>query len=159
MSGGRNTLGHDLVKGWGWLDPFANFFGAIMGGFYKLPGTRPIKDLLHGTWPLHHPFHPAVTDLTIGGYTAMVAVDALSVVTGEPGLARAADFLLVFSLITSLGSILSGLTDWNETYDTERRTGTSNAASGSSSMPGASTISPTPPNCRGDWGPQPSRPK
>ena len=31
MSGGRNTLGHDLVKGWGWLDPFANFFGAIMG--------------------------------------------------------------------------------------------------------------------------------
>ena len=123
MSGGRNTLGHDLVKRWGWLDPFANFFGAIVGGFYKLPGTHPLKDLLHGTWPLHHPLHPAVTDLTIGGYTAMVALDVLYVVTDEPGLLRAADFVLVVSFITSLGSILSGFTDWNETYDTERRNG------------------------------------
>jgi len=123
VSGGRNTLGHDLVKNWGWLDPFASFFGAIVEGFYKIPGTRFVKDVLHGTWPLHHPFHPAVTDLTIGGYTAMVAVDALYLATGETGLVRAADFLLVFSLLTSLVSILSGLTDWSETYDTERRTG------------------------------------
>src|SRR5437867_13236573 len=83
VSGGRNTLGHDLVKRWGWLDPFANFFGAIVGGFYKVPGTHPLKDLLHGTWPLHHPLHPAVTDLTIGGYTAMVALDVLYVVRSE----------------------------------------------------------------------------
>jgi len=123
MSAGKNTFGHDLVKSWGWLDPFANFFGAIVTGVYKIPGARLIKDLLHGTWPLHHPFHPAITDLTIGGYTAMVAVDALYVVTGEPGLLRAADFVLIVAFITSLGSIVSGLTDWNDTVDDERRTG------------------------------------
>src|SRR3989442_6281330 len=95
-------LGHDLVKGWGWLDPFANFFGAIVGGFNKLPGTHPLKDLLHGTWPLHHPLHPAVTDLTIGGDTAMVALRGLYVVTDETALLPPADFVLPVPVLTSV---------------------------------------------------------
>lgn len=123
MSGGKNTFGHSLVKDAGWLDAVSNIFGAIVGGVYKIPGTRPLKDLLHGTWPLHHPFHPAITDWTIGGYTAVVAVDVLYLVTGERGLLRAADFLLVGSFLTSLISIISGLTDWNDTFGDERRAG------------------------------------
>lgn len=123
MSGGRNTFGHGLVKGASWLDPVGHVVGAVVGGVYKIPGTRPLKSLMHGVWPLHHPFHPAITDLTIGGYTAMVAVDVLYLVTGERGLLRAADFLLVGAFTTSLISIVSGLTDWNESYGDERRTG------------------------------------
>jgi len=123
MSSPRNTAGHSVVRNWGWLDGFADFFGAIVGGFYKLPGTRPIKTLLHGTWPLHHALHPAITDLTIGGYTATAAVDVLYLITREPGLLHAADFLLVASFATSLLSIVSGLTDWNATDGEERRTG------------------------------------
>lgn len=123
MSAPRNTAGHGLVKDWGWLDGFANVFGAIVGGLYKVPGTRPLKNLLHGTLILRHPLHPAITDATVGGYTAMVAVDILYLITRDPGLIRAADFLLVFSFVTSLISILSGLTDWNETYGEERRNG------------------------------------
>lgn len=123
MSGGKNTFGHSLVKSAGWLDSVGNVFGAIVGGWYKVPGARALKNLLHGTWPLHHPFHPAITDWTIGGYTAMVAVDALYLITGERGLLHAADYLLVGSFLTSLISIVSGLTDWNETYGDERRTG------------------------------------
>lgn len=123
MSGSKNTFGHRLVRDAGWLDAVGNVFGAIVGGVYKIPGTRPLKNLLHGTWPLHHPFHPAITDWTIGGYSAMVAVDVLFLVTGERGLLRAADFLLVASFISSLISVVSGLTDWNETYGNERRTG------------------------------------
>lgn len=123
MSSGKNTFGHNLVKHAGWLDAVSNVFGAIVNSVFRIPGTRPLKDLLHGTWPLHHPFHPAITDLTIGGYTAMVAVDVLYLITGERGLLRAADFLLVGSFLTSLISIVSGLTDWNETVGDERRTG------------------------------------
>lgn len=123
MSGGRNTFGHRLVKDARWLDTVGNTIGAIVGGVYKIPGARPLKSLLHGTWPLHHPFHPAITDWTVGGYSAMVAVDVLFLVTGERGLLRAADFLLVASFISSLISVASGLTDWNETYGDERRTG------------------------------------
>jgi nitrite reductase/ring-hydroxylating ferredoxin subunit/uncharacterized membrane protein len=123
VSSPRNTAGHALVRNWKWLDGFANFFGAIVGGFYKVPGTRPIKTLLHGTWPLHHPLHPSVTDLTIGGYTAAVAIDVLYLATRDATLLRAADFIIVAAFITSLVSIVSGLTDWNETFDEERRTG------------------------------------
>jgi nitrite reductase/ring-hydroxylating ferredoxin subunit/uncharacterized membrane protein len=119
----RNTAGHALVRNWKWLDSFASFFGAIVGGFYKIPGTRPIKTLLHGTWPLHHPLHPAITDLTIGGYTAAVALDLFYLATRDATVLRAADFILVAAFITSLVSIVSGLTDWNETFDEERRTG------------------------------------
>jgi nitrite reductase/ring-hydroxylating ferredoxin subunit/uncharacterized membrane protein len=123
VSNPRNTAGHALVRTWKWLDGFANVFGAIVGGFYKIPGTRPIKTLLHGTWPLHHPLHPAITDLTIGGYTAAVALDAFYLVTRETALLRAADFVIIAAFITSLVSIVSGLTDWNETFGEERRTG------------------------------------
>lgn len=123
MSGGKNSFGYRLVKGAGWLDSVGNFFGAIVTAVYRLPGTTPLKDLLHGLWPLHHPFHPAITDWTIGGYTAMVAVDILYLATGERGLLHAADFLLVGSFLSSLASIASGLTDWNDTYGAERRTG------------------------------------
>lgn len=123
MSGGRNTFGHYIVKGAHWLDAVGNVFGTLVGGVYKIPGTKPLKNLMHGVWPLHHPLHPAITDLTIGGYTAMVAVDVLYLMTGERGLLHAADFLLVGAFVTSLISIVSGLTDWNESYGDERRTG------------------------------------
>lgn len=123
MSSPRNTVGHGLVKDAKWLDPVANVFGALVKGFYRIPGTRPIKSLLHGTWPLNHPLHPALTDATVGGYTAMLFLDVLYLVTREPGLLRAADAVLVFSFATSLLSIVSGLTDWNETFAEERRNG------------------------------------
>jgi nitrite reductase/ring-hydroxylating ferredoxin subunit/uncharacterized membrane protein len=123
VSSPRNTVAHALVKRWKWLDGFADFFEAVVGGFYKIPGTGPIKTLLHGTWPLHHPLHPLLTDATVGGYTALVAVDVFILITGETALVRIADFILVASFVTSLASIVSGLTDWHVTYGEERRTG------------------------------------
>jgi nitrite reductase/ring-hydroxylating ferredoxin subunit/uncharacterized membrane protein len=123
VSDPRNTVGHALVKRAKWLDGFANVFGAIVGGFYRIPGTRPLKSLLHGTWPLRHPLHPAVTDWTVGGYVTLAALDAYYLVTGDPALTRATDFVLVLTLISSLVAIVSGLTDWNETFGEERRNG------------------------------------
>lgn len=123
VSSPRNTVGHGLTKDAKWLDAFANLFGAIVSGFYRIPGTRPIKNLLHGTWILHHPLHPALTDATVGGYTAMVALDVFYLITRDTTLLRATDVVLVFSFVTSLASIVSGLTDWNETYGEERRNG------------------------------------
>jgi nitrite reductase/ring-hydroxylating ferredoxin subunit/uncharacterized membrane protein len=123
MSAPRNTVGHALVKGAKWLDGFADFFGAVVKGFYRIPGTGPLKTLLHGTWPLKHPLHPAVTDLTVGAYIIVVALDVYYLVTSDAGLTRATDFVLVVALLSSVVAILSGLTDWNETFGEERRTG------------------------------------
>ncbi|HJW48645.1 MAG TPA: DUF2231 domain-containing protein [Candidatus Limnocylindria bacterium] len=123
MSAPRNTVGHALVKGAKWLDGFANFFGAVVKGFYRIPGTRPLKTLLHGTWPLKHPLHPAVTDLTVGAYVVVVVLDVYYLVTNDVGLWRATDFVLLLALISSVVAIITGLTDWNETFGEERRTG------------------------------------
>src|ERR1700694_1786724 len=123
MSSPRNTAGHAVTKNAKWLDAFAKVFGAVVDGFYKLPGTGVIKTLLHGTWPLGHPLHPAITDITIGAYTAAVALDVYYVISRDTALVRAADFVLVLALISSVIATLSGLTDWKDTFGEERRTG------------------------------------
>jgi len=123
VSNPRNTAGHALLKDAKWLDAFAKFFDAVVGGFYKIPGTGVIKTLLHGTWPLHHPLHPAVTDITIGAYTAMFALDILYLTSRDASLLRPADFVLIVAFASSLVSIVSGLTDWTHTYGEEKRTG------------------------------------
>ena len=123
MSSPRNTVGHGLTKSAGWLDSVANALGAFITAVYKVPGARPLKSVAHGTTPLKHPLHPALTDATVGGYTVTVLLDVVYLITREPGLARAADIVLVFSFLTALASILTGLTDWQETYAEERRNG------------------------------------
>ncbi len=123
MSSPRNTAGHGLTRDAAWLDAVADVFGAAVAGLYKIPGTARLKTLLHGTRPLGHPLHPAITDATVGGYTAMVFLDVVYLLTREPGVARAADLVLVASFITSLAAIVTGLTDWNDTYAEERRSG------------------------------------
>jgi nitrite reductase/ring-hydroxylating ferredoxin subunit/uncharacterized membrane protein len=133
MSSPRNTAGHAVTKNAKWLDGFAKVFGAAVDGFYRLPGTAFIKNLLHGTWPLGHPLHPAITDITIGAYTAAVALDVLfffnsqtlgsSRVANDPGFTRAPDFILIVAFVSSLIAIASGLTDWKDTFGEERRTG------------------------------------
>ena len=124
MSAPRNTAGHALFKDWKWFDSsFVRFFDWLIVSFYKIPGTGPIKTLLHGTWPLGHPLHPSITDVTIGAYTAAFGLDMYAIATSDPTLNHAADFVFVLAFLSSLLAILSGLTDWKETFGEEKRTG------------------------------------
>ncbi len=119
------TLGDRLVrgdKGKG-LDALGKLFGAVVGAFYRIPGTRPIKDLLHGTALLRHPLHPAVTDAVVGGYTVVAALDLVYLFQRDDTLSKATDIALVVSLLFALVAVVSGYTDWNETYGNERRLG------------------------------------
>jgi len=119
------TVGDRLVRGdkGKFLDGLGSFFGAIVGGLYKIPGTRLIKDLLHGTWPLRHPLHPAVTDAVVGGYTAVAALDVVYLIQRDATLWKATDIALIVSLAFAGVSVLSGYTDWNDTFGNERRLG------------------------------------
>lgn len=117
------NVGDKLVRRQSWLDLVGNAFGAVVAAFYRIPGTRPVKDVLHGTWPLRHPLHPAVTDVVVGGLTVVAALDVAWLVTADAGLWRATDIALLVSLLFAGVSVLSGLTDWNETYGNERRLG------------------------------------
>jgi nitrite reductase/ring-hydroxylating ferredoxin subunit/uncharacterized membrane protein len=118
-------LGDRLVRGdkGNWLDSLAKPFGAVVGGFYGLPATRWIKDILHGTWVLRHPLHPALTDVVVGAYAVVAVLDLIYLMDRDPSLVRATTIVLIVALLFALGSILSGLTDWNETRGNERRLG------------------------------------
>src|SRR5579859_2943455 len=119
------TIGDRLVRGGkgSFLDGLGNAVGAVVGGFYRLPGTRPLKDLLHGTSALRHPLHPAITDVVVGGYTIVAVLDLVYLLQRDPSLLRATDIALVATLICALGAVASGYTDWNDTYGNERRLG------------------------------------
>ena len=61
----------------GWMDPVGGAIQTGTGAIFKVfgPVGRRLKDLLHGTKPLGHPLHPAVTDVPLGAWTLAVVMD------------------------------------------------------------------------------------
>lgn len=84
----------------------------------KIIQQGPLKDALCGTW-LGHPLHPLLTDLPIGFWTGSVLLD---LVGGKEGR-RTADKLLGFGTLAAVPTLVSGLSDWVDTYGDERRVG------------------------------------
>src|SRR5438270_7527659 len=108
-----------------WTDPLAEVLQKAVGAIFKGlgPSGRLLKNLLHGTYVLGHPLHPAVTDVPLGAWTVGVLADWLYVATGRvPPIAG--DLALAVGVATGLFAALTGLTDHHETYGQERRAAT-----------------------------------
>jgi len=106
-----------------WLDRPAGAIQKLVKGTFKLFGPlgRPLKDLLHGQKLLHHPLHPALTDIPLGAWLMAVIADYMAITTDL--LPRnAATVALAIGVVVGLGAVLSGYTDFSETYALERRT-------------------------------------
>ena len=78
----------------------------------------PVKDALHGVW-LGHPLHPLLTDLPIGFWTSSFVLDFV----GGKRARSAADTLVGLGVASALPTAVSGLADWSELNEPERRTG------------------------------------
>lgn len=107
----------------GWMDRLADSIQRIVGAAFKTLGPlgRPLKDLLHGTNLLRHPLHPALTDVPLGAWLTGVVADYLAITTDI--LPREAGTVaLAVGLVGALGSVVTGYTDFHETYGLERRT-------------------------------------
>ena len=88
-----------------------------------VPNESLQKDLLAGTW-LGHPLHPALTDVTVGSWTSAFLLDLF----GGESTADAADALIGLGALASLPTAASGLVDWSDTGNPERRVGVVHAA-------------------------------
>jgi nitrite reductase/ring-hydroxylating ferredoxin subunit/uncharacterized membrane protein len=83
----------------------------------------PAKSLLSGTW-LEHPLHPLLTDLPIGCWSGAVILDLFG---GSAG-ADAVDPLVGLGALAAVPAVVSGLSDWADSYGAERRVGLVHAA-------------------------------
>ena len=119
----RELLLDRVLRRQGWMDRVADPVQGLVGGFYGGLGRpgRALKNLMHGTTVLGHPLHPAVTDVPLGAWTVGVIADWLAVITGRVS-PQVGDIALVVGLIGAAGAVLSGYTDFHETYGHERRT-------------------------------------
>ena len=87
---------------------------------------RMIRNLLSGT-DLGHPLHPVLTDVTIGAWTMAALLDAV----GRREDEMAADLLVGTGIISAVPTALSGLNDWSDTMEGDRRVGLVHAVSNS----------------------------
>jgi nitrite reductase/ring-hydroxylating ferredoxin subunit/uncharacterized membrane protein len=90
---------------------------------YVNSAVRPAKSLLSGTW-LEHPLHPVLTELPIGCWSGAVIIDLV----GGSGAAEAVDPLVGLGALAAVLAVVSGLSDWADSYGPERRVGLVHAA-------------------------------
>ena len=114
--------------------PFAERFSdglqhsiqVVVGAHRKPP--RHLKSLLNGTW-FGHPLHPVITDVPIAAWMLAAVFDILWLISSVmfAWAAYAAFVSVIAGLLGALGAIVTGLTDWSDTYGAERRVGLNHA--------------------------------
>lgn len=103
-------------------DGLQNVIKVLVGSNRKPP--RLFKSLLNGTW-LGHPLHPIITDIPITSWILAAVFDVIWLIspTSFSWAARGAEVAVIVGLLAALGAIVTGLTDWSDTYGSERRVG------------------------------------
>ncbi len=117
----------DVIAKQDWLDSISDPLQKAVHAAFPGEAGRQIKNLLHGTW-LGHPLHPVLTDIPIGAWTVALVLDVIETMSGSEGVATAADAAIGIGLLGAIGSAITGLTDWSETYDRPRKVGVMHAA-------------------------------
>ncbi len=118
----------DLISRQGWLEPVEKVLGKVADTLFLkgVPFGEKLRNFFHGTW-LGHPLHPVITDVPIGAWTAATVLDVYELATGDDRFAGGADVAVGIGLVGAAGAALSGLNDWNYTYEKPRRVGAMHA--------------------------------
>ncbi|GHO42101.1 Rieske 2Fe-2S domain-containing protein [Ktedonospora formicarum] len=100
----------------------------ILTGAQRTP-PRHFKSFLTGTW-FGHPLHPALITVPITAWLLTTIFDVLWIIGSGAfaWAARSAEITILLGLLAALGAIVTGLTDWSDTYGAERRVGLYHAA-------------------------------
>ena len=98
----------------------------------KLLGTqhpsspRRMKSFLNGTW-LGHPLHTVITDIPIAAWVLTAIFDIIWLISHTPWAAYGAFVTVIVGLLAALAAVVTGLTDWSDTFGAERRVGLNHA--------------------------------
>jgi nitrite reductase/ring-hydroxylating ferredoxin subunit/uncharacterized membrane protein len=107
-------------------DALQHIIQVVVGSQRKPP--RRLKSLLNGTW-FGHPLHPVITDIPVAAWMITAVFDVLWLIspTTFAWAVRGAEVTVLLGLLGALGAIVTGLTDWSDTYGAERRVGLNHA--------------------------------
>lgn len=99
----------------------------VVVGTHRKPPRR-LKSFLNGTW-FGHPLHPVLTDVPIAAWLLTAVFDIIWLIAPVQNhwAALGAFVSVIAGLVAGLGAIVTGLTDWSDTYGAERRLGLSHA--------------------------------
>lgn len=110
----------DLIDQQQWVQETADAAQEPIRDAFQQLGA--VKDFLHGKW-LGHALHPVLTDIPIGAWTTAMAFDAVEMLTGSDNMANASDLAIGIGIAGALGSAVTGLADWSETYGRAKNVG------------------------------------
>lgn len=104
------------------LAGFWNGVASVVNGFYRVLGGpgKLLQDFANGTW-LGHALHAVIVDVVVGAATAALLLDVLRVLFGVQGLADATTWVVGLALISAVGALLTGLTDFKDTLTGNQR--------------------------------------
>ncbi len=105
-------------------DTLQHLIQVVVGSQRKPP--RRLKSLLNGTW-FGHPLHPVITDVPIAAWLLTAIFDVIWLIAHPTWAAYGAFVAVIVGLLGALGAIVTGLTDWSDTYGVERRVGLNHA--------------------------------
>ena len=105
-----------------WLDPVSQTLREGLRNVFQGETGRTVKDFLNGVW-LGHPLHPVITDVPIGAWTMAEVFDALDATGGRGRYEEAARVCINVGLVGAAGAAVTGLTDWTDTGQGDRRVG------------------------------------
>src|SRR5258708_4499359 len=123
MSVERKRSGFDgWIERQGWLDRPAEVVQGWVLKLYEVLGApgAVLKSLMHGTWPLGHSLHAALTDIPLGAFTVMVLADWLALLTRAVP-SEIGPFALIIGILGMLAAAVAGYTDYTGTIGKERR--------------------------------------
>lgn len=105
-------------------DTLQHLIQVVIGSQRKPP--RRLKSLLNGTW-FGHPLHPVITDVPITAWLLTAIFDVIWLIAHTSWAAYGGFVTVIVGLLGALGAIVTGLTDWSDTYGAERRVGFNHA--------------------------------
>ncbi|MBE3560689.1 MAG: Rieske 2Fe-2S domain-containing protein [Ktedonobacteraceae bacterium] len=105
-------------------DTLQHLIQVVIGSQRKPP--RRFKSLLNGTW-FGHPLHPVITDVPITAWLLTAVFDIIWLIAPSTWAAYGAFVAVIAGLLGALGAVVTGLTDWSDTYGAERRVGLNHA--------------------------------
>jgi nitrite reductase/ring-hydroxylating ferredoxin subunit/uncharacterized membrane protein len=100
----------------------ASYLDEFLHHCFAPPAMRQVKLFLNGTWA-GHPLHPALTDVPIGAWTIVIALDLTALLFHLPQLGLASCIAVLVGVAGALGAIAAGLADWMDVDPPEKAIG------------------------------------